>query len=404
MKLVRLFVLPFGVALACCTPPPKPQWLMPTPVAYLDPSVAPFRHLPASARTTTLDVFYATNRAPEAPDYGVREEDELRYGVATMRLGEASDDWQTLVDASTVHPRPRPMPVKLVGFEEVASDHEPGTREGWLAAVDRAAAATQTGEAVIYVHGAKVGFPHACAFAAEIDHFCGRDFVPIAFDWPTHREIFSYIDGVDLRHARRSAARLAELLALLSRETGLRKLHVVSWSAGARVLSRALEQLDRGGIEARVGSVVFAAGDMPRRDFVARLDAIHRQAEHVLVYISDADFALQWSARLMGGGERLGTEPEDLGPEALRVLAEHPRLEVVDASWGKTVRGFDISGHRYWFQHPWVNSDVVLALRTEASPIERGLRATRHPGIYYFGPGYEERVGPAARRLTRGEW
>ena len=30
-------------------------------------------------------------------------------------------------------------------------------------------------------------------------------------------------------------------------------------------------------------------------------------------------------------------------------------------SGGKDRRGFDIGGHRYWYQHPWVASDVIPA-------------------------------------------
>jgi hypothetical protein len=38
------------------------------------------------------------------------------------------------------------------------------------------------------------------------------------------------------------------------------------------------------------------------------------------------------------------------------------RLEIVDVSVGAEDRGFDISGHRYWFHHPWASTDVLLAI------------------------------------------
>jgi hypothetical protein len=108
---------------------------------------------------------------------------------------------------------------------------------------------------------------------------------------------------------------------------------------------------------------------------------------------------LEWSARLMGGGRRLGLEPEKLDPHEALTLRTHPRLEVVDCSFGKDLRGFDISGHRYWYQHPWISSDLMLALRTGAKPQQRGLSQAPSPQVYYFAPDYARRIGRIAREL-----
>ena len=50
------------------------------------------------------------------------------------------------------------------------------------------------------------------------------------------------------------------------------------------------------------------------------------------------------------------------------------RLQVVDVSYGSEARGFDITGHRYWFNHPWASSDVLLSIRTDFLPEQRGLQ------------------------------
>lgn len=405
----RLILALAASLLASCAGPPKPQWLMPTPVLYLDGRVDPFSHLPASERSTRVEVFYTTNRQPEGDHYGNDVDEVLRLGRATMELGEPSDDWETLVRASTTDPRERPMPVRLVESEEEGTDEEPAVIRRWVSEVDRAVRRTATRDIVFYVHGAKVGFHHSCAFAAELDHFGGRDFTPVAFDWPTHQEILSYVDGVDLDHARRSSSRLAETLRLLADGTSVERIHVVSWSAGARVHSRALAELGKGGIAGarkryRLGVQAFAASDVPVKDFLERLPAIHGLSERVLVYMSDGDGALKWSARLMGGGRRLGLEPEKLSESELAALRAMPRLEAIDTSYGKERRGFDIIGHRYWFQHPWVNSDLVLALRTGADAAGRGLRPAPVRGVWYFGDHYPERIGGVGRRLTGGAW
>lgn len=382
---------------------------MPTPVMYLDGKVHPFAHLPTAEKRTDLRVFYTTNRKPEGDHYGNEVNSVLRFGTATIALGEETDSWETLVDASTEHPRPRPMPVRLVKSEELGTDEDEAVIRRWASEVDRAVRRTATRDVVIYVHGAKVGFLHACSFAAEVDHFAGRDFTPVAFDWPTHQEIFSYVDGVDVDHARRSSSRLAETIRVLADRTSAERIHIVSWSAGARVHSRALEELSQGDLRRararyRLGVMAFTASDVPVSDFIGRLPAIHGLSDQVLVYMSDGDGALKWSARLMGGGRRLGFEPEKLSPEEIEALRAAPRLEVVDTSYEKQKRGFDITGHRYWFQHPWVNSDLILALRTGATAGQRGLSPAPLKGVWYFGKEYPERISGHAHRLTGGSW
>jgi len=406
-RLLRLSLPLLGVSvLSSCGLKPVSQWLLPTPVMYLEGDVRPFDHLSAEQRSTRSEIFFATNRKRTGDFYSGALQDQMRYGVAEMALGEDGETWEDLVDASTTHPRPAPLPVRVLASEEVALEGEPEVK-GWAGRVDRAIRQTSTKDLVVYVHGAKVGFEHSCAFAAELKHFSGADVTAVAFDWPTHRELVSYVDGIDLDHAQKSSVKLAELLQVLAGDTTARRIHVVSWSAGARVLSRALDELGRSGIRSsdlRLGAVVFAAGDVPEKDFKQRLPAIHRLSERVIVYVSDDDFALRWSSRLMGGGRRLGMEWQDFGPERMNFLKAHPRLEIVDTSYGKDRRGFDIGGHRYWFQHPWVNSDLILALRTDQPARRRGLSSGEIEGLFYFAPDYGERIGKVAKGLTGGTW
>ena len=77
----------------------------------------------------------------------------------------------------------------------------------------------------------------------QLNHFAGRDMVPIAFAWPTHQSIFQYLLGEDVDRARHSVAAFEGLLRILAERTNARRIHVVCWSAGGRVVSRALEDL-----------------------------------------------------------------------------------------------------------------------------------------------------------------
>jgi esterase/lipase superfamily enzyme len=398
--------LSLAMALACCSSGPKPQWLMPTPQIYQDGGINPFAKLPAPKRSTVMPVYFATNRDHTNRYFGANERTELSYGIAHVGMGGEQTGWPQLLRASTDGLRPDPLPLRLVDSPQSLPAKATRDPADWLKHLDQSTRRTRSRDVVIYVHGAKVEFFHSCAFAAELAHFSGRDLTPVAFDWPTHPEVYSYLLRVDLAHGIHSAKRLADLVRLVAEDTNTRRIHLVSWSAGARVLSRAMVHLAAGDAENvraryRIGSCVFAASDVPEKDFIERLPAIHGLSERVTVYQSDEDGALVWASRLMGGGKRLGLEMGAPTPEEIRMLHQHPRLQLIDCSWEKEKRGFDISGHRYWYQHPWVSSDLMLSLLTSASPTRRGLAPGPEKGIYYFGPDYGARIGPIARELAR---
>ncbi len=68
------------------------------------------------------------------------------------------------------------------------------------------------------------------------------------------------------------------------------------------------------------------------------------------------------------------------------------RLEYVDMSQGAAVRGFDITGHRYWFDHPWASTDMLLSIKTDLSPGERGLEQGDAPMVWWMPENYPQRL------------
>jgi hypothetical protein len=74
------------------------------------------------------------------------------------------------------------------------------------------------------------------------------------------------------------------------------------------------------------------------------------------------------------------------------------RLEVVDVSRDWEGRGFDITGHRYWFDHPWASTDLVLAVRTDLGPRERGLAETDFRLLWSIPPDYPQRLRESLTR------
>jgi len=141
----------------------------------------------------------------------------------------------------------------------------------------------------------------------------------------------------------------------------------------------------------RLGTVYFAAADVPREDFLAGLPSLDAMAERVVVSASSNDDALQGAKLFMGGGQRIGQLGGGLSAEEAAIVEDTERLEVVDVSLGSSDRGFDIIGHRYWFNHPWASTELLLALRG-LGPEERGLESGGHRIHWLLPMDYPERM------------
>jgi esterase/lipase superfamily enzyme len=398
---------------------------MVTPIIYQEGGIDPLAHLDPSHRTTSHRVFYATNRArsqrrfDDPLAYGNTPTATLQLGMARVRFGEELS-WDALHDASRSAVREQRITFRLTDIWEHGSirfddlEHDPTPTDGsdsFFAAINAQLAVAKDPELIVYVHGAKVNFYDACMYAAELNHFAGRDMVALAFAWPTHQDIFRYLSGEDIERGRASARTFESLLRVLANRTAARRINIVCWSAGGRVVSRALEELshweDRlreDPSESRLGTVIFAAPDVPVHDFVERLPEIDRVAERVIITASDDDVALEKASQLMGGGQRTGTAADSMPWEERAALERSSHVELVDVSQGRSDRGFDITGHRYWFTHPWVASDLVLTIRTRLPASRRGLAPSSIRNVWYFPADYPQRVRAAARDALGAIW
>jgi esterase/lipase superfamily enzyme len=413
-----------AAALHACAGP-KQLTLMETPVIYHGGAVDPFAHLGEDEKTTASTVFFATNRTPNSGGhplpYGNSITSEISLGRAVVRLGDEKTDWETLHAASVKPSRAEEIPVTLGETTQVAtlspeaasSRLSPG-QQRFVDEIDRQLAAARDKDIMLYVHGTKVDFLNACALAAEVDHFAGRDFVGIAFAWPSHQNILRYLSGTDVRRARDSAPALAALITFLADHTDARRINLLSYSAGCRVASLALTQLRQAHADLsveqlqnrfRVGASIFAAADVPVDVFQERIKPVSEISEQVVVTVSDHDTALISARRFMGGKARAGSQAAELLEEARAMELALENIEFVDVSRGQDDRGFDITGHHYWYRHPWVSSDVVLTLRTNLPPHRRGLIACpEHGTIWVFPAEYPREVRKATSRALAGQW
>ena len=220
---------------------------MPTPVIYKDATVDPFAHVGHFHRSQDIPVFYATNRVEEQDGDGVsyrnRQDSVLHLGTATVQVGESGTPWKEVVAISLGGEQAEGEGAPLtVGAIEPMAELPLGDAAGgealtaevktFVDAINAELAQAVDKEVMVYVHGTKVDFANSVSLTAEVDHFAGRDFVGVAFAWPSHQNILSYLLGVDVRRALGSSVALRRLLVLLAEHTDAEHINVLSYSAG----------------------------------------------------------------------------------------------------------------------------------------------------------------------------
>ncbi len=405
------------IAAGCAGPPVQP--LMPTPVLFTELGIGPLDHIPEHQRWNHRRVYYATTRERDDDlqriDYGNAESDTVSVGMTLIGFGGPNLSWSELNEYSRRAERPRVVELSISGLVEIGhfvSGDAGGIRDvggaaAWLMAdLNSSIESARDRDLLIYVHGAKVNFYNANAFAAQLDHFMGRDMTSLAFSWPTRQNILAYGTGSDVRRAYTAAPALTSLLELLAAESSARRIHIICWSAGGRVVNTALRELHARHAGAghdlrerfRIGTVYFAAADVPSEEFLEALPAIDDLANRIVVTVSSRDSALEMAGTFMRGGTRIGQRNNDLTPEQMETVLAADRLEVVDVSRGREGRGFDITGHRYWFDHPWASTDMILAIRSDLGPDERALGKTDLGLLWSLPPDYPDRL---RNNLTR---
>ncbi|MGI9241546.1 MAG: alpha/beta hydrolase, partial [Verrucomicrobiales bacterium] len=417
-----------GIAVLVACTSPKPLTLMPTPILYTSAKIDPFAHMGEVHRSPAVPVFYATNRVPASDGAGVTYRNKLgptlHLGRATIRVGEAGASWPEVVQASLAGANQGGDTTPLVVTEvaplaavPIAAATAPGSLspelQAYVDAINAELAGAVDKEIVVYVHGTKVDFTNSVSLTAEIDHFAGRDFVGVAFAWPSHQDILSYMVGVDVQRALDSSAALHRLLQLLADHTDAKHINVLAYSAGGRVTSKALHEMRQAYPELtgtplrkrfRLGAVAFAAADVPVDTFLERLPNVSALAELVVITISDNDTALKAGKNFMGGLERAGTRTAENEEEDFVTREKLSNVEIIDVSFGQEVRGFDITGHHYWYRHPWTSSDMVFLMRTDLPAGQRGLSPTEQEGIWFLSSDYPTKIRQAAKSALDGQW
>jgi esterase/lipase superfamily enzyme len=190
-------------------------------------------------------------------------------------------------------------------------------------------------------------------------------------------------------------------LTYLAEKTQVERIHIIGYSAGTRLVVRALEQLAFLNVDAtddqirnnlRIGSVVLVGADVSREGFgAAAADGMLRIPERTTIYVSSADSALNFSQWIFGR-ERLGQMWTDgMPPRVAEFVRKQASLEIVDVT--DAAGSTSGNGHAYFRDSPWVSSDMLTYLAYNVGPARRGLvKAVDDLPVWTFPPDYIERL------------
>ena len=386
-----------------------PMRLMPAPLLFQDSGVDLTGRVPELVDGSQIQIFYATNRFPvgprEARVYSVVPDTRLHLGTAHLRIGEEGTtltqiyEWSTQAGADD-----RPF-LHLDRMEETAVLDDGAESEAWFASIDAALAQSRVKDVLIYVHGANTTVERAAGQASQIAHYSGRNAVVVLFAWPTAENFLRY--PRDIRNAFGAAPHLAKLIEQLASRTKAGRINVMTYSAGATVGSDGLAILARDDPAAagRLGEVYHAAPDADFAGFVDDLAVYGPYARRVTTAANLGDSALRLAGAVNRASRAGRPDLRELTPEAAGWLlgaARHLGMEFLHIS-PQTMPETPAGSHTFWYDDPWVSSDLLVTLLFHLTPEERGLRQVTLPSgavVWEFPPSYPEALSALQGKLV----
>jgi len=383
--------------------------LMPAPAIYSE-FVNPFENDVRPPNT----VYYATNRAPAVEGelaYSSLRGGVLRFGAASIKLGDGDFSWEEAKRVSLLKNRTDKYPLKVENVTEygvlgsslnrfIAKDFNSTgvetTGKEFARHIDQQLAKSQRKDVFVYVHGYKVDFDNPILVTAELWHFLGYDGAFVAYSWPATPKTLAYLS--DLETAELSSYQFRAFLEFLAQSTDAERIHIVGYSAGTRVVDKALFQLTLANKCAskaelkklKLGHVMLIGSDMDGAIFASNIrEGMLDIVDDLSVYVSDSDSAVAVAEWLFDWG-RLGQVSREMSAPVRNFLEANPKLRVIDVTGAADADAGN--GHGYFRDSPWVSSDILMTLMYDLSPEERGLARNVEMPIWEFPADYQKRL------------
>jgi esterase/lipase superfamily enzyme len=396
----------------CASQPKNQIMLMPAPDVFDQGDWDPFTDRNPLEDIPYGGILYATDRQPAqkaGSDYLDERGHVLRLGVAKITVGKEDMTWQEVRRISLLKKRPRDYPLKVTDVREIEildssinAFTEQTVVQAWqeqpkgifVAGINAKLGISQKKDIFIYVHGYKVVFENPLLVASELWHYLGYEGVFIAYSWPSTPDTLAYFS--DLETANLSAGNLRLLIQHLAQNTEARKINIIGYSAGTRLVAQALAQLalinsspacGDSAESLRIGHVILTGSDIDLHLFGSYLaDRILEVVGDITIYASAKDKALGMS-KWVFGRERVGQyQGGSLGQSVENYLRQNNNLVIVNAT---DAPGADTgNGHAYFRQSPFTSSDILATLMYDLKPAQRGLVQEEGRPIWTFPPDY----------------
>ncbi|NDV20556.1 alpha/beta hydrolase [Pseudodesulfovibrio sp. JC047] len=294
LKKISIFFICIGILASllfgCSAPKGEAINLMPAPAIYSD-LVNPFeKEIPPPGK-----IFYATNRAPAKDGdlaYSSERGGVIRLGEASIKFGEEDFSWEEAKRISLLKNRTDQYPLKVQKVTEygsLGSSLNPFIANGYdgieaettgqefARQIDQQLATSVQKDIFIYVHGYKVDFNNPILVTAELWHFLGYDGAFIAYSWPATPRTLAYLS--DLETAELSSYQFRAFLKYLAQHTAAERIHIIGYSAGTRVVDKALFQLtletqnapEGEKADLKIGHVMLIGSDMDSALFASNI-------------------------------------------------------------------------------------------------------------------------------------
>ena len=403
---------------SCSSKGPYQLNLMPAPKIYEEKAVSPFTEDLESLPITYDGILYATDRLPATGDskadfYENERGHILRLGLGRIKLGKGDLSWEQAREVSLLKNRGQDYPLSITDtteygvldssrsaiFKSEAEAKLESANKQFATLVNRKLAHSKNKDVYIYIHGYKVVFSNPLLVATELWHFLGYEGAFIAYAWPSTPSKWAY--AKDLETAAYSSRNLRLLLEYLSEETTAKRIHIIAYSAGTRVAINALEQLallNKSGNKQsiskklRIGHVILVGSDSDRGIFAGHLeDGLLNVMDDFTIYMSDTDKALGVSTFVFAR-RRLGQVfmPDNIDAAVLDYLQRTKDLYLIDVTNAEEAAAGN--GHAYFRKSPWVSSDVLMTLKYNLTPGERGLVQHEEMPTWVFPEDYTDRL------------
>jgi esterase/lipase superfamily enzyme len=158
-------------------------------------------------------------------------------------------------------------------------------------------------EAIVFVHGYNTTFQDAIFRFAQIVWDLQYKGPAVLFSWPSKGELLSY--EWDRNSALFAREDFIELIKLMEREAGIKKIHVIAHSMGNFVALDALSTYAQTADPLSIGQVVMAAPDIDADQYKQDVSNLTKIVAGMTLYASDKD-AVILASRALAQGPRAG--------------------------------------------------------------------------------------------------